>query len=321
MKSKLLSSASLLVGLCLMLGSCLDTNDTTPYQRFQEEIAKIDTYLALNPPGFGDFIVKDAASGIRMVVTERPTLNIDGTEPIPLPPTAENRISVSYVGRLFSTGEQFDANTSYTFTITDQDANGEDVINGWKTALGMMYQGMKATVYIPSVYAYGTSGNNQGQVAIPANAILVFDLDLKSVETEDQEPRLTNDKLAIANKLGSAPDVEIHPNGLSYIPTKIGTGVRPDLYDQVEIKYTGKLLDGTVFAEGFQQGPNIVFSSRPVNYIHGFGLGLQLMREGGKATFYIPSALGYGIHSSSTIPANTNLIFEVELLKVIPIEE
>ncbi len=298
-----------------MLGSCLNDDSTTPNQQLLEDIEKIDAYLAANPPAEGDLLVKDARSGIRMVITERPEVNIDGTEPIPLPPTLEDIIRVGYVGRRLN-GAQFDEDESYTFTLTTADAKGKDVIEGWKFALSMMTQGMKATVYIPSGLAYGPRGKDP----IPGNAILVFDLDLKEVDTSDEETqaRFAADKNKISAKLEGVPNVVVHPNGISYILQPLGSGARPDMYDHVKVKYTGKLLDGTVFAQDIEQGPVNVFSSRPANYIHGLALGLQLMNQGDKATFYIPSVLGYGPNGQPGIPANANLIFEIELLEVIP---
>lgn len=309
-KSKIISSIVLLGGLSLVLGSCLNDDSITPYQRLQEDIAKIDAYLAANPPDPLDIIVKDAYSGVRMVITEQ------GTGVVP--PTPENVIQVEYVGRLFSNGTVFDQDDSFTFTLTTDDAQGTDVIDGWKYALGMMTEGTRATVYLPSGVAYGTGGSG----SIPANAILVFDLNLKVVDTENEEPRLTNDSSAISFYAdeNSLQNVQVDPSGMHYIIDIEGSGDGPGMYDHVRIRYTGKLMDvhETKFAENIEQGPVNIFSSRPVNYIHGLTIGLQKMRAGGKARFFIPSALGYGPKIQGVIPANAILIFEVELLEVIP---
>jgi FKBP-type peptidyl-prolyl cis-trans isomerase len=315
MKSKSLSSLGLLAGICLTLGSCLNDNSITPYQRQQEDIIKIDKYLLNNPPNPNDIIIRDANSGIRLVITEQGTGII--------PPTPENIIQVAYIGRLLSKGEvinpPFDQDDAYTFTLTQADAGGSDVISGWKHALAMMTEGTKATVYIPSGLAYGPNGSGS---SIPDNAILVFDLELKIVNTENEEPQLTNDSTAISVHLDetAVPNVQVDPSGLHYVIEDIGTGPTPGLYDHVRIRYTGKIMDAneTVFADNIEQGPVNIFSSRVVNYIHGLTIGLQKMNEGGKATFYMPSALGYGPTVNGIIPANSRLIFEVELLEVIP---
>lgn len=308
MKSKLVSSLSLLIALVLTLGSCLDDGTITPYQQLQEDIKKIDSYLANNPPAPTDIIVKDA-TGIRLVVTKL------GTGVVP--PTPENIIQVAYTGRLFSNGAQFDEDDSFTFTLTTEDA-GSDVILGWKYALAMMTEGTHATVYIPSGLAYGTNG----QGAIPDNAILVFDLELNVVNTDNEEPRLTNDSSAISFYVeeNAIENIHVDPSGLHYVIESIGSGNTPGLYDHVRIRYSGRIMDinETEFADNIERGPDALFSSRVVNYIHGLTIGMQQMGEGGKATFYIPSTLAYGPSVNGTIPANSILIFEVELLEVIP---
>lgn len=314
----------MLAGISLMLGSCLNDDGITPYQQMQKDIAEIDAYLLANPSEDpSDLMVRDARSGIRMLITERPAENIDATEPVNVPPTPENIIEVGYVGKILSKGElsdvPFDENESFIFTLTDKDAcdangNCDDVIDGWKYALSMMSKGMKATVFMPSGIAYGTRGKSP----IPANAILVFDLHLKDVNTDDEKPRFAADVNLISGQLEGNPNAVVHPNGFSYIRTVTGAGPRPDMYDLVTVKYTGRLLNGTIFAEEITQEPVNIFSSRPANYIHGLALGLQLMSEGDKVKFYLPSALGYGTSVQTSIPANSNLIFEVELLKVTP---
>lgn len=319
MKSRVLSSLIVLAGLSLVLGSCLNDDSITPYQQLQKDIAKIDEYLVANPPAASDIVVRDA-SGVTLVITERPAYDITGTEPVPMQPTPENIIRVGYVGRLLN-GTQFDADDSYTFTLTNTDANGADVISGWKIALGMMTEGMKATVFIPSGLAYGTRGSG----SIGGNQVLIFDLYLREVDRSNEEPRFTQDKTKISAYLEGVENTVVHPNGFTYILESIGTGQRPDMYDQVTVKFTGKVLNAdnteTVFVQDLVQGPVNIFSSRPANYIHGLAMGLQLMHEGDKAKFYLPSALGYGIGTTTGVSANSNLVFEIELQKVTPNEE
>jgi FKBP-type peptidyl-prolyl cis-trans isomerase FkpA len=316
MKSRLLSSLIVLAGLSLILGSCLNQESITPYQQLQKDIAKINAYLVANPPAVSDVVVRDA-SGVTLVITERPVSDITGSEPVPMQPTPENIVQVAYVGRLLN-GTQFDADDSYTFTLTNTDAGGADVISGWKIALGMMTEGMKATVYIPSGLAYG----NRGSGSIGANQVLIFDLDLKEVDQSNEQPRFGTDMSKISAYLEGVENVIVHPNGFSYILESTGSGGRPDMYDQVKVKFTGKVLNAnnteTTFAQDVVQGPVNIFSSRPANYIHGLALGLQLMQQGDKAKFYLPSALGYGPGTTTGVNANSNLVFEIELLEVTP---
>lgn len=101
-----------------------------------------------------------------------------------------------------------------------------------------------------------------------------------------------------------------HSSGLFYNITVEGTGSRPTEYSMVEVRYKGYLLDGTVFDEGTDN-----FSLTSV--IEGWQIGIPLMRQGGSAIFYIPSHLGYGDRTDiDDIPANSVLIFEVDLLNI-----
>lgn len=102
--------------------------------------------------------------------------------------------------------------------------------------------------------------------------------------------------------------------GLKYVVVTEGTGKAPLAEDEVTVHYTGRLLDGTVFDSSVTRGEPATF---PLNrVIPGWTEGLQLMKEGGKTVFYIPSALGYGPQGAGPIPPDSDLIFEVELIKV-----
>jgi len=109
--------------------------------------------------------------------------------------------------------------------------------------------------------------------------------------------------------------VKTTASGLQYLVTKEGTGKQPAASSIVKVHYTGKLVDGTVFDSSVERGEPIEFPLNQV--IPGWTEGLQLMKEGGKATLYIPSQLGYGEQGvPGTIPPHSTLIFDVELIEV-----
>ena len=110
--------------------------------------------------------------------------------------------------------------------------------------------------------------------------------------------------------------VKTTESGLQYKVLKEGTGKSPKATDEVEVHYEGKLIDGTVFDSSIKRGQTISF---PLNrVIKGWTEGVQLMKEGAKYQFFIPSKLGYGASGTpgGPIPPNAALIFEVELFKV-----
>jgi FKBP-type peptidyl-prolyl cis-trans isomerase FkpA len=107
-------------------------------------------------------------------------------------------------------------------------------------------------------------------------------------------------------------------SGLHYVVNKEGTGA-PIVAKQVaSVRYTGKLLDGTIFDSSEKQGGQpIEFPVGVGAVIPGWDEGLQTMRKGGKTTFLIPSSLGYGEEGSpGAIPSNAVLFFEVELVDI-----
>merc|ERR1712087_472138 len=104
-------------------------------------------------------------------------------------------------------------------------------------------------------------------------------------------------------------------SGLIYYSMKEGDGKSPTLDNTVEVHYHGTLTDGTVFDSSVDRGQTISFPLGGV--IKGWQEGLQLMKEGGKATLVIPSDIAYGdAGSGDTIPPGATLKFEVELFKV-----
>jgi FKBP-type peptidyl-prolyl cis-trans isomerase FklB len=106
------------------------------------------------------------------------------------------------------------------------------------------------------------------------------------------------------------------PSGLQYKVLAKGEGATPKIDSKVEVHYAGTLIDGTEFDSSYQRGEPVSF---PVNgVIPGWTEALQLMKEGDKWQLVIPPQLAYGENGAPpVIPANSALVFEVELLKVL----
>ena len=107
------------------------------------------------------------------------------------------------------------------------------------------------------------------------------------------------------------------PSGLQYEVITLGTGAKPTLESNVEVNYEGKTIDGKVFDSSYERGTTTSFKLSSV--IPGWQEGLQLMPVGSKFRFYIPSELAYGERGAGNdIEPNATLIFEVELLNIVP---
>ena len=106
------------------------------------------------------------------------------------------------------------------------------------------------------------------------------------------------------------------PSGLKITDLEEGTGAEAQSGNTVSVNYRGTLTNGQEFDSSYKRGEPISF---PLNgVIRGWTEGLQLMKEGGKTTFYIPQDLAYGARPApgGAIPPYAALVFEVELIKV-----
>jgi len=114
----------------------------------------------------------------------------------------------------------------------------------------------------------------------------------------------------------SNPKVKTTASGLQYEVLQEGDGkTKPKASDVVQVKYTGKLLDGTVFDSTDKNGG----APMDINLgavIKGWTEGIQLMSKGSKYRFYIPSELAYGDNGAGPIPAGATIIFDVELVDI-----
>lgn len=105
-------------------------------------------------------------------------------------------------------------------------------------------------------------------------------------------------------------------SGLQYEVVTLGTGTKhPSASDTVTVHYKGTTIDGQEFDSSYSHGAPISF---PLNrVIAGWTEGVQLMTEGAKYRFYIPSELAYGERGAGrAIAPNSTLIFDVELIKI-----
>jgi len=116
---------------------------------------------------------------------------------------------------------------------------------------------------------------------------------------------------------GTKKGVKVLPSGLQYKIIEKGAGKTPTANDKVKTHYRGTLIDGTEFDSSYKRNQPVEFPVK--NVIKGWTEALQLMKEGGKWELYIPANLAYGEPGRPNIPANSTLIFEIELLEVLEV--
>lgn len=98
------------------------------------------------------------------------------------------------------------------------------------------------------------------------------------------------------------------PHGFYYIITVPGGTSKPTICSTISVKYTGSLTNGSIFDSS--TGATFALA----NLITGWQQGIPYIGKGGKITLYLPPTLGYGSQSSGSIPANSILIFDIELI-------
>lgn len=141
------------------------------------------------------------------------------------------------------------------------------------------------------------------------------------LEQEEEARRNLPQSEAFLAQIAERGDIFKTERGTCIRFEKKGEGETPGPADLVRVYYHGVLADGTVFDSSRERGVSTVLTLDRV--LEGVADGLCHMRVGGKATFYVPPALGYGNHPQHTgvIPPGAALIFEVELLEILPPQE
>ncbi|MBA6245462.1 MULTISPECIES: FKBP-type peptidyl-prolyl cis-trans isomerase [unclassified Psychrobacter] len=206
-------------------------------------------------------------------------------------------------------------------SITEQSSANEKV--GYSLGF-MMAEGNKDAVKDLDLNTFekgfrdGYEGNESALTQEQMQQVLMdYQKEQEEQFVKDMETKATENKAAGTAFLAEnakKEGVKQTESGLQYKVIKAGTGKSPKATDVVEVNYEGKLLDGTVFDSSYERGEPIEFPLNQV--IAGWTEGLQLMKEGGKYEFYIPSDIAYGEAGNAGIEPNSTLIFTVELLKV-----
>lgn len=188
----------------------------------------------------------------------------------------------------------------------------------WGLAMGRQLQGMGMNELNVEDFKDGVKSVFDGTdpAVSPEEAQKMIQDYLNDLQKKAEESAKAAGKQFLEENKKNA-DVRETASGLQYVVEKEGEGAQPTAEDEVTVHYTGRLLDGTVFDSSVNRGEPATF---PLNrVIPGWTEGVQLMKEGAKYTFFIPSDLAYGPQGiPNVIPPHSTLVFEVELIKVNP---
>ncbi|MDF1548890.1 MAG: FKBP-type peptidyl-prolyl cis-trans isomerase [Bacteroidales bacterium] len=123
--------------------------------------------------------------------------------------------------------------------------------------------------------------------------------------------KLQQEEIDARDKYLNDSNITVEPtaSGLYYIEILEGSGDKPTYGRIVEVGYTGRLLDGTIF-----DADTIEFAYGTGSVISGWHEGVSYMKVGGKAKLIIPSSLAYGQYEQGIIPRYSTLVFDMELI-------
>ncbi|MEA3443431.1 MAG: FKBP-type peptidyl-prolyl cis-trans isomerase [Bacteroidota bacterium] len=221
-------------------------------------------------------------------------------------PQHGDQVMVHYTGKL-ADGTVFDSSIERKKPITFQLGVGK-VIKGWDEGIALLKKGGQANLVIPPELAYG----NREMGSIPPNSTLFFDVRL--LDFQKQAAAAQKPKIKAFNTEGK--DTISTPSGLKYIIIEKGSGEKVTKDRNIKINYSGYLSDGKMFDSTFKREKPHKLVAGNGKVIKGLDEGVMLMQVGDKFQFIIPPQLAFGKKESKLIPANSTLIFDVELLEI-----
>lgn len=190
-------------------------------------------------------------------------------------------LTMDYTGTLMN-GKKFDSSIGrapFSFRLGE----GE-VIEGWDKGIVGMKVGGKRVLVIPAKMGYGANGTPDG--SIPPNSTLKFVVELRRIDN------------------------------VTVTTLRAGKGPGAKSGDTVTIHYKGLFKDGKEFDSSYKRNEPFPVQLGAHQTVPGFEMGLMGIKAGEKRRILIPAVLGYGARAIGPIPANTDLIFEIEALKV-----
>lgn len=224
-------------------------------------------------------------------------------------PGLDDYLTLIYEGR-FLDGTVFDGTDGQAISFPFPVSN---LIKGWQQAIPKFGVGGKGKLIVPPALGYGENDNGP----IPGNSILVFDIEIVDFSPTPPPPTIDMsvdysgeiDEYITANKLGEFEKTE---TGLYIQIDEAGTDEKPNLNSFLTLNYEGYLLNGNKF-DG-TDGVQTTFPFPVSQLILGWQEGLPAFGKGGKGKLIIPPYLGYGAQDSPEIPANSVLVFDIEII-------
>ena len=287
------------VGVVFALQGCMktDSNDYNWYKYLQEDIKTLQDYFTAN----NIHVSMDSTNGVFYSIDGKGDgyKTVNGT-----------KIDILYQGETLD-GEEFVNNINGSpagITLGDASTYPSSLTEGAIIGLFKMYEGDTATIYSPSPYGF----QDKTYQNVPPNSILVYKVKFVKIKNLDTE-LASIDQYILDNNLTVSIDSVY---GTRYAIHRPGNSVTPKVGAAVTLHYQGELLDGTVFDSSYGSGLPLNFIYGNGSLISGFELGVSHLHENDSATFFVPSIYGYKDRAVGEIPANSVLVFGVDITRI-----
>lgn len=216
-----------------------------------------------------------------------------------LSPEKGDILTIHYIATIKDEEVVFDDTYKRNEPLTFRFGKGH-VINGWEEGFGLMSEGGKYEFIVPPDLAYGNERFNQ----IPPSSTVKFEVELLEVNKSEKQFR---------NRL---EDFTVTPDGLKYLIKESGSGTKISDRSYVKVHYIGYFEDGEIFDSSKKRDDPFEFFVGEGMVIRGWEIGMKKFREGDIATLWVPYELAYGERGRGIIPPKTNIMFDIEILKV-----
>jgi FKBP-type peptidyl-prolyl cis-trans isomerase len=275
-------TTTLLIAFAILASALLAQAETQPTSKPAMPKIPADTEVKTTPSGIKYCVLKEVTPGGKS-------------------PTANDRVTVNYWGWL-TDGTLFDSSDKQGHSV---EFPLRRVIKGWTEGVQLMTPGAKFKFTIPGELAYGKAGF---QPDIPPDATLVFVIELLSFVPGPAPlpvpdfPKIDESKLTTTK------------SGLKYEEVKAGEGKSPASGEPVKFHFALWLQDGKAIQNSYELGDPITIPAGGA-MIGAWNEALLLMKPGSVFRLVAPPALGFGPQARGPIPANSTLIWQLELMK------
>ncbi|MDJ1471248.1 FKBP-type peptidyl-prolyl cis-trans isomerase [Cytophagaceae bacterium DM2B3-1] len=283
----------LFLAAILLLQACSLNGDNTYENNVKSNEQIIQQYITNK-----NLQVQASTSGLRYKVT-----NYNSAAKAP---STGSQIVMAYVGKL-TNGTVFDTARNKPDEFLRFPYRGNYVIPGIEEVVGYMKTGDSAIAIVPFYLGFGSNAAYNG--VVPSYSVLVFDLKLVAVQTEDEA---LQDYIS-RKKFPEDSVVKTQTGLYAYFKKKNPSGTAVSGKSQATVTYKGTFLDGQIFDQT-PTGQTSNFYLTNSGLIAGFTEALKLMKVGETAVFMMPSSLGYKESGTTGIPPYSPLVFELSVV-------